>query len=109
MAHHQEDSIIANWKCLVACFLIAMGPFQYGVDFGLIAGMENSLLLNRLTTDIIAGIQAMVGFNEVSSAVASSSRVGTTAETSLRSSDTKMKCRRQAGICSLSGSSSLVP
>ncbi|ETI22294.1 hypothetical protein G647_06367 [Cladophialophora carrionii CBS 160.54] len=48
MASSQSDSLAANWKCLLACLLIAMGPFQYGVDFGL-----------------IAGIQAMVGFDRV--------------------------------------------
>ncbi|EXJ58739.1 hypothetical protein A1O7_06169 [Cladophialophora yegresii CBS 114405] len=47
-ASSPNDSIAANWKCLLACLLIAMGPFQYGVDFGL-----------------IAGIQAMVGFDKV--------------------------------------------
>ena len=49
MAQSKHDGILANWKCLLACFVIAMGPFQYGVDFGL-----------------IAGLQAMVGFNQVS-------------------------------------------
>ena len=66
-SHRQNESLAANWKCLLACLLIAMGrmllfhlvakhceadageAFQYGVDFGL-----------------IAGIQAMVGFDEVS-------------------------------------------
>lgn len=37
-----------HWKCLLACFLLSLSPFQYGVDFGLIGGM-----------------QAMVGFLQV--------------------------------------------
>lgn len=37
-----------HWKCLAACTLVSMCPFQYGVDFGL-----------------IGGLQAMVGFLEV--------------------------------------------
>ena len=46
----QEDKygIKAHWKCLAACTLVSMCPFQYGTDFGLIGGM-----------------QAMVGFLEV--------------------------------------------
>lgn len=40
------------WKCMLACFLVSMSPFQYGVDFGLIGGM-----------------QAMIGFLKVSNAV----------------------------------------
>jgi len=40
--------IKAHWKCLAACTLVSMCPFQYGTDFGLIGGM-----------------QAMVGFLEV--------------------------------------------
>ena len=38
-----------HWKCLAACTLVSMCPFQYGLDFGL-----------------IGGLQAMVGFLQVS-------------------------------------------
>lgn len=38
----------AHWKCMLACILVSMSPFQYGIDFGLIGGM-----------------QAMVGFLKV--------------------------------------------
>ncbi|KAK5734180.1 hypothetical protein LTR17_009163 [Elasticomyces elasticus] len=48
MASSQHDTFKANWKCLLACLLVSMSPFQYGVDFGL-----------------IGGIQAMVGFLRV--------------------------------------------
>ncbi|KAI9760385.1 MAG: hypothetical protein M4579_001681 [Chaenotheca gracillima] len=48
MVHAQKDGFRANWKCAAACILISMAPFQYGVDFGLIGGM-----------------QAMVGFLKV--------------------------------------------
>jgi len=44
----REYTFWSNWKCMLACLLIAMAPFQYGVDFGLIGGM-----------------QAMVGFLQV--------------------------------------------
>lgn len=37
-----------NWKCLIACTLVSMSPFQYGIDFG-----------------AIGGLQAMPGFLEV--------------------------------------------
>ncbi|KAF3762821.1 general substrate transporter [Cryphonectria parasitica EP155] len=29
-----------HWKCLCACTLVSMCPFQYGLDFGLIAGLQ---------------------------------------------------------------------
>jgi len=48
MAPRKEDTIAANWRCFVACGIIIMSPFQYGIDFGL-----------------IGGLQAMVGFLEV--------------------------------------------
>jgi hypothetical protein len=38
-----------HWKCLAACTLVSMCPFQYGIDFGL-----------------IGGLQAMIGFLQVS-------------------------------------------
>jgi hypothetical protein len=40
----------AHWKCMLACILVSMSPFQYGIDFGLIGPM-----------------QAMVGFLKVCS------------------------------------------
>ncbi|KAI7196711.1 hypothetical protein D0869_06110 [Hortaea werneckii] len=48
MASGNYDTIRANWKCLLACVVVSMSPFQYGIDFGL-----------------IGGIQAMLGFMEV--------------------------------------------
>ncbi|KAK0612466.1 general substrate transporter [Bombardia bombarda] len=29
-----------HWKCFVACGIIVLSPFQYGVDFGLIGGLQ---------------------------------------------------------------------
>ncbi|KAH3913600.1 hypothetical protein HBH56_105240 [Parastagonospora nodorum] len=40
--------LLQNWKCLLACTLVSMSPFQYGIDFG-----------------AIGGLQAMKGFLEV--------------------------------------------
>ena len=37
-----------HWRCLAACTLVSLCPFQFGVDFG-----------------VIGGLQAMVGFLEV--------------------------------------------
>jgi len=48
MAQVKDDSLGRHWKCILACVLVSMSPFQYGVDFGLIGGM-----------------QAMVGFLKV--------------------------------------------
>jgi hypothetical protein len=43
------NGLLQNWKCLLACTLVSMSPFQYGIDFG-----------------AIGGLQAMKGFLEVS-------------------------------------------
>jgi SP family sugar:H+ symporter-like MFS transporter len=32
--------LLENWKCLLACTLVSMSPFQYGIDFGLIGGLQ---------------------------------------------------------------------
>lgn len=49
MADHQsKNGLRLHWKSLMACTLITMSPFQYGVDFTL-----------------IGGFQAMVGFLKV--------------------------------------------
>ncbi len=42
--------IRSHWKCLAACTLVSLCPFQYGLDFGL-----------------IGNLQAMVGFLQVCS------------------------------------------
>ena len=44
----EKYSIKDHWKCLAACTLVSLCPFQYGIDFGL-----------------IGGLQAMVGFLRV--------------------------------------------
>lgn len=46
----EKHTIKSHWKCLAACTLMSMCPFQYGLDFGL-----------------IGGLQAMVGFLKVRS------------------------------------------
>ncbi|KAL8409902.1 hypothetical protein RB594_008116 [Gaeumannomyces avenae] len=33
-------TIKANWRCFIACGIILISPFQYGVDFGLIGGLQ---------------------------------------------------------------------
>ncbi len=33
-------AIREHWKCLAACTLMSLCPFQYGIDFGLIGGMQ---------------------------------------------------------------------
>lgn len=48
MPEKNYNSLRANWKCALACILVSLCPFQYGLDFGL-----------------IQGIQAMVGFMRV--------------------------------------------
>lgn len=34
------SSLKENWKCILACTLVSMSPFQYGLDFGLIGGLQ---------------------------------------------------------------------
>ena len=34
------SSLLSNWKCLAACTLVSMSPFQYGIDFGAIGGLQ---------------------------------------------------------------------
>ncbi|PMD31531.1 putative maltose permease [Hyaloscypha variabilis F] len=36
----RKDTIRAHWKCLAACTLMSMCPFQYGVDFGIIGSLQ---------------------------------------------------------------------
>ncbi|KAL1619831.1 hypothetical protein SLS54_006429 [Diplodia seriata] len=40
MTSPKEESLWAHWKMFLACFLITMCPFQYGLDFGLIGGLQ---------------------------------------------------------------------
>ena len=36
----KEYGLVSNWKCMLACILVSLSPFQYGMDFGLIGGMQ---------------------------------------------------------------------
>jgi MFS family permease len=36
----QKYTMKQHWKCLAACTLMSMCPFQYGLDFGLIGGLQ---------------------------------------------------------------------
>jgi len=36
----KKDNLAAHWKCIAACTLISMCPFQYGIDFGIIGGLQ---------------------------------------------------------------------
>ncbi|KAJ9616349.1 hypothetical protein H2200_000067 [Cladophialophora chaetospira] len=40
MATARPESLKAHWKCILACTLVSMCPFQYGVDFGIIGGLQ---------------------------------------------------------------------
>ncbi|KAF1849238.1 MFS monosaccharide transporter-like protein [Cucurbitaria berberidis CBS 394.84] len=35
-----RNGLLENWKCLLACTLVSMSPFQYGIDFGAIGGLQ---------------------------------------------------------------------
>ncbi|KAK4233935.1 general substrate transporter [Achaetomium macrosporum] len=40
MAEKPGETWKAHWKCFIACGIIVLSPFQYGVDFGLIGGLQ---------------------------------------------------------------------
>jgi sugar porter (SP) family MFS transporter len=40
MASKKDETWKDHWKCFVACGIIVLSPFQYGVDFGLIGGLQ---------------------------------------------------------------------
>ncbi|GKU09270.1 unnamed protein product, partial [Fusarium langsethiae] len=40
MTAAETDTIRAHWRCFVACGIIVLSPFQYGLDFGLIGGLQ---------------------------------------------------------------------
>jgi MFS transporter, SP family, sugar:H+ symporter len=52
VVEEEKYGIRAHWKCLAACTLVSMCPFQYGTDFGLIGGLQAmpGFLMVRLAT-----------------------------------------------------------
>jgi hypothetical protein len=40
MEDPSQDTIRAHWRCFIACGIIVLSPFQYGLDFGLIGGLQ---------------------------------------------------------------------
>ncbi|KAL6252844.1 hypothetical protein RBB50_000563 [Rhinocladiella similis] len=36
----RKENVLSHWKCLAACTLVSMCPFQYGTDFGIIGGLQ---------------------------------------------------------------------
>ncbi|KAI1343253.1 general substrate transporter [Xylariaceae sp. FL0016] len=40
MTARDNERMLDHWRCFVACGLIVLSPFQYGVDFGLIGGLQ---------------------------------------------------------------------
>jgi hypothetical protein len=40
MAPAVTTGLLENWKCILACTLVSMSPFQYGIDFGAIGGLQ---------------------------------------------------------------------
>lgn len=40
MAIKDKETIRNHWRCFVACGLMVLSPFQYGIDFGLIGGLQ---------------------------------------------------------------------
>ncbi|KEF56953.1 uncharacterized protein A1O9_07143 [Exophiala aquamarina CBS 119918] len=40
MTDSRDQGLKAHWKCIAACTLVSMCPFQYGIDFGIIGGLQ---------------------------------------------------------------------
>ncbi|KAF2183949.1 general substrate transporter [Zopfia rhizophila CBS 207.26] len=40
MADIKDESWLAHWRVFAACAVMTMSPFQYGVDFGMIGGLQ---------------------------------------------------------------------
>ncbi|KAK0384884.1 hypothetical protein NLU13_7362 [Sarocladium strictum] len=40
MSDQSTDTIRAHWRCFAACGIIVLSPFQYGLDFGVIGGLQ---------------------------------------------------------------------
>ncbi|KAL2022954.1 hypothetical protein VTK56DRAFT_4169 [Thermocarpiscus australiensis] len=40
MATTARETWKSHWRCFIACGIIVLSPFQYGVDFGLIGGLQ---------------------------------------------------------------------
>lgn len=55
MAEAKQYGLKDHWKCAVACLLISMSPFQYGVDFSLIGPLQAMIgfLKARLVTILL--------------------------------------------------------
>lgn len=52
MAGKNYDSLKANWKCMLAIVLVSLSPFQYGIDFGLIGGIQAMIVRYDCEIDI---------------------------------------------------------
>lgn len=59
---HPDDEfgLKGHWKCLAACTLLSFCPFQYGLDFGLIGGMQSMLGFLRVRADLRYSIVDLV-------------------------------------------------
>lgn len=71
MTEHKEDSLLVNWKCMIAVIIVSMSPFQvtlltlqtalpetdcqtqYGLDYGLIGGIQAMVGFLRVRIDLI--------------------------------------------------------
>src|SRR5271163_2771024 len=51
-----KTSLLDNWKAMTICCIIAMAPFQYGIDFGMIGGLQGNFDSVLLLTDSNAWI-----------------------------------------------------
>ncbi len=76
MGGSQHDTLRANWKCVLACLLVSMSPFQYGVDFGLIGGIQGAKTHDTIHASTLTLRLAMIGFMKVFGYAAPNTPVG---------------------------------
>ncbi len=51
MPRPKEESLLAQWRCILACGVMILFPFQYGLDFGLIGGLQAMVYFLRVITE----------------------------------------------------------
>jgi hypothetical protein len=60
------ETIIANRRVFFACGVVILGSFQYGVDFGLIGGLQAMKgfleVCFSATTKIDSNLKTVIGF-----------------------------------------------
>lgn len=63
MAPREKNGVLTNWKCLAACTLISMSPFQYEIDFTMIGGFQAMIGFLQVISFITSGYSLLLFFS----------------------------------------------